>query len=524
MMMSCSCRPLPRCRWDLFSFFPSLPCFGAHLLNSGAKSDEAISPMRVCVSEIVFRDKRVRCVELKPYEPLVASVTLLDGPVPLIVQTNNVERIGFRAEGLIGQKGSDIFGVLWHGKVMERMFVSPPRDPILTLMSIARTETTVVLDFEIVDHQYALEFVIDGDGTIRDCSHYSARPLTGHSREQLIGQHINIVVPELFPIFPVAVKFGCQAVHRDGHPFRVTIVLFETESGRYCCQLRRHIVGLPKNVLATTRQMDDLIEVTDLLHLGPVLGSGAFGAVRLGRLRDNMLQYLTVKFVLKAFAGMALREAEILTLVQHQYILQWHTMLETPTYFVIVTTFCPGIIMSDYIRSRPVVMIVEEARHYLGQLVSAVGYLHSMSIVHRDISLHNIIVNAVGSTSLQWHKNSIRLIDFGLSCRFEHGRLLGTFCGSPAFASPEIWLREPYEGPDADIWAMGVVLYCCLVGVFPFATMQDVCKQDAVDCSKIDDTSCVDLVEKMLTKKVAERATMAQIMADPWLIDHFESF
>ncbi len=56
--------------------------------------------MRVYRSETLFRDKRVRCFECKPFEPLLTSVTLsaADG---LIMQTKHVEHIGFRQEEMV---------------------------------------------------------------------------------------------------------------------------------------------------------------------------------------------------------------------------------------------------------------------------------------------------------------------------------------------------------------------------------------------------------------------------------------
>ena len=41
-------------------------------------------------------------------------------------------------------------------------------------------------------------------------------------------------------------------------------------------------------------------------------------------------------------------------------------------------------------------------------------------------------------------------------------------CGTPSFMSPEIVSKQEYKGPPADVWALGVVLYVMLTGVFPF--------------------------------------------------------
>ena len=37
--------------------------------------------------------------------------------------------------------------------------------------------------------------------------------------------------------------------------------------------------------------------------------------------------------------------------------------------------------------------------------------------------------------------------------------LLATHCGTPFFAAPELFLKQAYEGPPIDVWALGVNLY-----------------------------------------------------------------
>ena len=46
--------------------------------------------------------------------------------------------------------------------------------------------------------------------------------------------------------------------------------------------------------------------------------------------------------------------------------------------------------------------------------------------------------------------------------------MLTTYCGTPAYMSPEIVKKQPYVGGKADIWALGVMLYVMVVGVLPF--------------------------------------------------------
>ena len=62
----------------------------------------------------------------------------------------------------------------------------------------------------------------------------------------------------------------------------------------------------------------------------------------------------------------------------------------------------------------------------------------------------------------------MKLIDFGLSYIYEVDEWIKTACGSPSYAAPEILLGKWYEGLNADVWSLGIVLYAMLCGHLPF--------------------------------------------------------
>lgn len=69
----------------------------------------------------------------------------------------------------------------------------------------------------------------------------------------------------------------------------------------------------------------------------------------------------------------------------------------------------------------------------------------------------------------------IKLADFGFCNTFTEGIPLTTWCGSPPYAAPEVFQGLEYDGPKADIWSLGVVLYVLVCGALPFdgATLHD---------------------------------------------------
>jgi BR serine/threonine kinase len=106
----------------------------------------------------------------------------------------------------------------------------------------------------------------------------------------------------------------------------------------------------------------------------------------------------------------------------------------------------------DYIVQRGKLSL-EEAFHFFKQIILGVEYCHKLLICHRDLKPENLLLD---------RNKDIKIADFGMASLMEAGTLLETSCGSPHYASPEVVKGEKYNGMEADVWSIGVILYALL--------------------------------------------------------------
>lgn len=104
------------------------------------------------------------------------------------------------------------------------------------------------------------------------------------------------------------------------------------------------------------------------------------------------------------------------------------------------------------------------ARAYFYQLLTALAATHEAGIAHRDIKPENLLLD---------HEFRLKVADFGLANSYadEAGKVrsLLTHCGTRMYMAPELLAAEAYQGPPADLWSAGVVLFIMLAGAPPFS-------------------------------------------------------
>ena len=251
--------------------------------------------------------------------------------------------------------------------------------------------------------------------------------------------------------------------------------------------------------------------------LGTELGSGAFGKVVLGKhiiTGETVAIKILDKIILNKTPEdyeLVKKEMSILKLVKHKYIIQLYEILQTPNYIFIIMEYCEGKDFMDYILSKNY-LPESEALKYFQQLINALFYLHSQNIAHRDIKIDNIL--------LDQNKN-LKLIDFGLSTKYQENKLLDQPCGTIVYSAPEVLEGKLYHGMLADVWSCGIVLYGMLCGYLPFSEDDDGINKKNIIKGNFEMPNNISIGAKNLLKHLLDinpmtRYTLQEIKDHPW--------
>ncbi|KAM9257514.1 serine/threonine-protein kinase MARK2 [Morus bassanus] len=246
------------------------------------------------------------------------------------------------------------------------------------------------------------------------------------------------------------------------------------------------------------------------------IGKGNFAKVKLAR---HVLtgKEVAVKIIDKTQLNSSslqklFREVRIMKVLNHPNIVKLFEVIETEKTLYLVMEYASGGEVFDYLVAHGR-MKEKEARAKFRQIVSAVQYCHQKFIVHRDLKAENLLLDA---------DMNIKIADFGFSNEFTFGNKLDTFCGSPPYAAPELFQGKKYDGPEVDVWSLGVILYTLVSGSLPFdgQNLKELRERVLRGKYRIPfymSTDCENLLKKFLILNPTKRGTLEQIMKDRWM-------
>lgn len=149
--------------------------------------------------------------------------------------------------------------------------------------------------------------------------------------------------------------------------------------------------------------------------------------------------------------------------LNHDKVVKFHDHFEDSDYVYIILELCPNQTLNEFMRKRPNKRLSEpEAMFYIYDLIVALKYLHRRRVIHRDLKLGNLFLDA---------DVRLKVGDFGLAAQLEHdSEKRRTICGTPNYIAPEILEGRHGHSYEVDIWSLGVILYTMIIGRPPFET------------------------------------------------------
>ncbi|RUS70303.1 hypothetical protein EGW08_021933 [Elysia chlorotica] len=275
-------------------------------------------------------------------------------------------------------------------------------------------------------------------------------------------------------------------------------------------------------------------------QLDAELGSGGFGKVYSGFRRRDWYP-VAIKHIMKKKVsswytlpnGQEIpTELHLLHRVQHVpgVIRLIDSFERSDSFFIIMERPEHVKDLFDYITERGS-LSESDSRAFFTQVVQMVMEIEKCGVLHRDIKDENLLVDLksgqlklidFGSGTILEERDyddlksgQLKLIDFGSGTILEE-RDYDDFDGTRVYSPPEWICNRQYNGRQATVWSLGILLFDLVNGDIPFEQDEQI-KAAQLHYKTQLSTACKDLIRKCLSIEPSERPTLQQIMHHPWM-------
>jgi len=249
------------------------------------------------------------------------------------------------------------------------------------------------------------------------------------------------------------------------------------------------------------------LELKDLQRVA-TLGVGGFGRVDLvttaGKDDKKSFALKTIpKSVLKDpdHRRHSITEKKIHAILDSKFIIQLYRTFQDAEHLHMLLEICLGGELWTLLRDHNYFPDLT-ARFYIGCVVEALDYLHSLGIIYRDIKPENCLIS---------HTGYLKLVDMGLAKKIKASSTTYSFCGTAEYVAPEVVLKTGH-GQNTDLWALGILVYELVegrppfIGETPLQTYQQILR--GMDCAQFPSyvsSAAENIVRSLCRKKPQER-------------------
>ena len=252
------------------------------------------------------------------------------------------------------------------------------------------------------------------------------------------------------------------------------------------------------------------------------LGGGHFGTVRKAYKKSDKekLTFYAIKSIpmknLSSNIDDFVKEVDIISTLDHPNIIKFYETYHDQCFFHIVMELCKGKEIL-YQMTNKGCMEEKKAVYIIYKVLLAIAHCHYRGITHRDLKPENILFDSMKDDA------EIKLIDFGLSRKYDKEQKMHSILGTPYYVAPEV-LKGEYD-EKCDIWSIGAVTYLLLCGDPPFTgnSNNEIFKKIVNDNIKFNfnkwkniSNNAKDFVKICLNKNSIKRPSASEALKHPW--------
>jgi calcium-dependent protein kinase len=251
------------------------------------------------------------------------------------------------------------------------------------------------------------------------------------------------------------------------------------------------------------------------------IGSGRHGVIKLCYKKTNNKKF-AVKLLKKDPTSETfklnlsiLRQVQYLSVLNHPSLLKIHSFYEDHiNFYIVMDHFKQGDLYERLIKNHKFCETCTS--RIMRQIFSALAFLHSKGLAHRDIKLENMLLEENDSEIL------VKITDFDTFGVLD-GKFFHQFQGSLPYMAPEVLKR--WYNEKCDVWSAGVAMFAMLTGRYPFVgeTSEEICGRilnqelDGSDFIGISNDA-VGLIKKVLEKDPEKRFSAAEAYRHGWIL------
>lgn len=254
------------------------------------------------------------------------------------------------------------------------------------------------------------------------------------------------------------------------------------------------------------------------------LGKGTYGSVQKATNKATGVVRAVKSIPKKSLPDPAklAEEIAIMRLLDHPNVIKLYETFEDAKCVYLVMELCTGGELFDRIIDAESGFSEKVAAKLVKQIVGAVRYMHGLNVAHRDLKPENFLLS--NEKDVSDSNNYIKVIDFGLSKKYEPGKDMATKACTPYYVAPEVLAGKYSE--QCDVWSLGVLIYVLLCGAPPFFGDSDAEVLQRVKKGHYDfdmpawdviSKDAKDLVQKMLVMDPRKRYTAEQALHHRWV-------